>query len=408
MGSYLTSPLKYVKVYWANYYQKITERHERNMVDYQLIEVIKSILYDGSFNPVNIGNWSTLLSSARTHGLLPCVAYYSELLSGNLKPEEKIASYLKSILMKSTYLSTNQILAAQEIQKTFEENQVYNLVVKGIKTKMRYPSDILRSMGDIDILYKTDQHKRVYDLMMNTLGYDDYQEGRKNDTYTRDKYIVVEAHRQLVSTESEFIDYLDGVWDRAVPCKDQAYTCEMTVEDEFIYNIIHLVEHFKHGGVGVRFIMDIWVYNQTEMNRQYLKDELVKLNLYDFYLTISSLAEYWFGEGESTELLEKLGEFIFSSGVFGNHENSSALAVEDGGRLKTLIKICFPSYKEMASMFLWLKKYPFLLPVSWVIRAFRSITRRKANVRIQLQNLKEGDIEKGKQIKEFYKECGLN
>lgn len=378
------------------------------MVDYQLIKVIKSILNKNVTEDVQIDDWKRLLTSARSNGLLPCVAFYTESLREEQKPQPEIVGMLKKVLIQSTVLSMNQLVAVEEMEKTFESNGVYNLIVKGTKTKKRYPDEVIRSMGDIDILYKTEQHKTVYDLMMNTLKYEDYQEGRKNDTYTRNKYIVVEAHRQLVSTESEFLPYLESVWDRAVPCKDCTYTYEMTVEDEFIYNIIHLVEHFRHGGVGIRFIMDIWVYNQTQMNRDYLKEELAKLGLYDFYLTVSSLADYWFADGESTELLERLGEFIFSSGVFGNHENSSALAIENGGKLKTLIKICFPNYKEMASMFPWLKKYPFLLPISWIIRAFRSLTKRKGNVKVQLNVIKDGDIDKAKEIKAFYKECGLD
>ncbi len=377
------------------------------MIDYKLIKIIKNVLNKTSSEIVEVDDWKSLAASARTNGLLPCLAFYYQTLPEENRPAKEITDFFKKVLIQSTVVGMNQLSAVDEMQKAFEENGIYNLVVKGAKTKTRYHDEVLRSMGDIDILYKSHQHKEFYNLMMNSLNYEDFQEGRKNDTYTKNKFIVVEAHRQLVSTESEYIDYLETVWDRAVLCDNCKYTFEMTLEDEFIYNIIHLVEHFKHGGVGIRFIMDIWVYNQIEMNREYLKDELDKLGLYDFYLTISQLADYWFGNGEGNELLEKLGEFIFSSGIFGNHENSSALAVEDGGKLKTLIKICFPSYKEMASMFLWLKKYPFLLPIAWAIRAFRSLTKRKGNVKVQLNTIKDGDTQKGKEIKSFYKECGL-
>jgi len=377
------------------------------MVDYQLINITKSVLNKNTDDNIIIDDWKSVVGSARSSGLLPCLAYYYQSIPNEKKPSPEITNFFKKILIQSTVVGMNQLSAVDEMQNTFEKNKIYNLVVKGAKTKTRYPDEVLRSMGDIDILYKAEQHKDFYNLMMDSLCYESFQEGRKNDTYTKDKIIVVEAHRQLVSTESEYIEYLDTVWDRAIPCPNCEYTYEMTIEDEFIYNIIHLVEHFKHGGVGIRFIMDIWVYNNLEMNREYLKTELEKLELYDFYLTISQLADYWFGDGKSTELLEKLGEFICSSGIFGNRENVSALAIEDGSKFKTLIRICFPNYKEMASMFLWLEKYPFLLPIAWVLRAFRSLTKRKGNVKVQLNTIKDGDVEKGKEIKAFYKECGL-
>ncbi len=376
------------------------------MVDYQLISIVKSI-FNKDYNKIDIADWKSLAISARSSGLLPCLAYYYQSLPDERKPSEEITAFFKKNLIKSTVVGTNQLSAVYEMQQVFEANKIYNLVVKGAKTKTRYPDEVLRSMGDIDILYKPEQHKEFYNLMMNSLGYEDFQEGRKNDTYTKNKIIMVEAHRQLVSTESEYIDYLNTVWKRAIPCQNCEYTYEMTIEDEFIYNIIHLVEHFKNGGVGIRFIMDIWVYNQIDMNIDYLNKSLEKLGLLNFYTTISQLADYWFGDGESTELLEKLGEFICSSGIFGNHENVSAMAIEDGSKIKTIIKVCFPSYKDMTTMFLWLKKYPFLLPIAWLIRAFRSLTKRKNNVKVQLNVIKNGDVEKNKEIKAFYKKCGL-
>lgn len=378
------------------------------MVDYKLIKVIKYVLNPSCDEAITIDDWKALIDSARSNGLLPCLAYFCQNLADEKKPKDEIWGFFKKVLIQSTVLSVNQMSAVDEMTNCFEENGIYNLIVKGTKTKMRYPDEVLRSMGDIDILYKTEQHKQVYELMMNELHYDTYEEGRKNDTYTKNKYIMVEAHRQLVSTESEYIDYLESVWDRAVPCKDKTYTYEMIIEDEFIYNIIHLVEHFKQGGVGIRFIMDIWVYNNIPMNHDYLKNELEKLNLYDFYITISQLAEYWFGNGKSTDLLEKLGEFICSSGIFGNRENVSAMIVnESGGKLMTFIKSCFPNYKAMVSLYPWLEKCPILLPIAWIIRIFRGLTKKKATVRVQLKNIKDGDTQKGKELREFYKECGL-
>ena len=378
------------------------------MVDFQLIKVIKAVLNKNITEEIFITNWKALVSSARSNGLLPCLAFYYQTLTEENKPSEEITDFFRKILIQSTVVGMNQLSAVSEMQDTFEKNGIFNLVVKGAKTKTRYPDEVLRSMGDIDILYKAHQHKDFYNLMMNPLGYESFEEGRKNDTYTKNKFLIVEAHRQLVSTESEYIEYLDTVWERAVPCPDCKYTYEMTLEDEFIYNIIHLVEHFKQGGVGIRFIMDIWVYKQIEMDRDYLKNELVKLGLYDFYITISDLAEYWFGEGESTDLLEKLGEFICSSGIFGNRENVSAMVVnESGGKIMTFIKSCFPDYKAMTSLYPWLEKNPILLPIAWIIRIFRGLTKKKNTVRVQLKNIKDGDVQKGKELREFYKECGL-
>ncbi len=376
------------------------------MVDFQLIKVLKCLLNENASEKPNIDNWKELVASARKNGMLPCLAYYYSLLPEAEKTDNEITEFFKKVLVQSTVLSVKQLASVDEICSAFEKNELYCLIAKGTKTKTRYPNEVLRSMGDIDLLYKPQQHKEVYSLMTE-LGFGDYQEGRKNDTYTRNKFIIVEAHRQLVSSESRFSDYLDKVWERAVPCNGQSYNYEMSLEDEFIYNIIHLYEHFKDGGVGVRFVMDIWVYNHLEMNREYLNKELESLDLLELYTTFSRLSEFWFGEGERDELLEKLGDFIFSSGIFGNRENVASLAVDDGGKLKSLIKSCFPNLKAMASMFPWLEKYPILLPFAWVLRIFRSLTKRQKTVKTQLTNIKNFDADRNRRLREFQKECGL-
>lgn len=376
------------------------------MTDMRLIRIIRNLLNKSDFEYIEIDDWKSLISNARTHSVLPCVSYYFATAPEEYKPNADIMGRMQRLLLQESALSTHQLYAVDEMQKAFEENGIYNLVVKGVRTKQRYPEEVFRSMGDVDVLYRVEQHNQVRKIMED-LNYDGFEEGRKNDTYSRKPHIHIEAHRQLVSSESQFLKYLESVWERAVLEDDCKYTYKMTLEDEYIYNIIHLVEHFKNGGIGVRFIMDIWVYEQLQMNREYLKNELEKLCLYDFYLNIASLAKYWFGDGEGNELIYKLGEYIFSGGVFGSFENDSDIAVSESGKLMFFIKICFPSYSEMASMFPWLKKCPILLPFAWILRIFRSLFFRRKNVKANMNLLKNGDVEAGKEKRKFQKECGL-
>ena len=58
----------------------------------------------------------------------------------------------------------------------------------------------------------------------------------------------------------------------------------MSLEDEYIYNLIHLVEHFQNGGVGIRFVMDVYIYNRIEtIDWEYIEAELAKLGLWEFF-----------------------------------------------------------------------------------------------------------------------------
>lgn len=373
---------------------------ERN----ELLSIIASQLNNTAFE-LEIADWKSLLRLAKAHGLLQYIAFYADSLPLESRPSKKIQEFLFSVLMQETARSANQLDAVVEMQQAMEENGVCNLAVKGSVTKLRYENEILRTMGDIDLLYKPDQH-HVFKTLMLSLGYGDYQEGRKNDTYSRKPFITVEAHRELVESGSDYADYYREIWQMARPKDGSQYTYEMRVEDELVFNIVHLAEHFKEGGAGVRFIIDVYVYSRLEMDQAYVEQELERLGLNEFYHHILDLAHFWFAGAESSELTEKLADFIMNGGVFGDKENAAALAVEEG-RAKHLIKVCFPDYDSMKSMFPWLEGKGVLLPYAWGLRGVRAIRHRKGNVNLQLNQVRSGDTEKGKAIKQFYTECGL-
>lgn len=370
----------------------------------ELIKIIASQL-NNTAPDVEVSNWRKLLKLAKVHGLLQYIAFFVEHLPEDKQPDEKVQKYLFSVIMQETARSANQLDAVAEMQEAMEQNGIYNLAVKGSVTKLRYENEILRTMSDIDLLYKVKQH-HLFKTLMLSLGYSDFQEGRKNDTYTRPPFITVEAHRELVSSESDYADYYRDIWAIAQPKDGLRYTYEMRVEDELVFNIVHLAEHFKEGGAGVRFIIDVYVYSHIEMDNDYVERELTKLELNEFHHHILNLANHWFADGESSELTEKLAGFIMDSGVFGNKENAAALAVEDG-RAKHFFKVCFPDYKSMRSMFPWLEGKSVLLPYAWGLRGVRALRHRKSNVNLHLNQVCTGDTEKGKALRKFYAECGL-
>lgn len=353
-----------------------------------------------------VSDFSELIEFAKDQSLLPYVSLFENGLDKNEKPDKKTIDYLTNVLLQASICSENQLFAVDIIQKECEKRGICTLAVKGAVTKKRYPDPILRSMSDIDILYRSQQHN-AFKKAMFSLGYTDYAEGRKNDTYKMPPFISVEAHRNLLSNESCYYEYYLDVWNRCKLKKGCEYTYEMTLEDEFIFNIVHLAEHFKHGGVGIRFIIDIYIYDNLDFDRQYFENELRKLKLYDFYKNISALAQYWFANGECSELITRLSDLILSNGIFGDKENEAALYVRKG-RFLFLLHTCFPKYEDMKSMFPWLNGKKYLLPYAWLLRGFNSIKYRRQNVKAQFVKMKTGDAKKGNELSAFYKECGLD
>lgn len=126
----------------------------------------------------------------------------------------------------------------------------------------------------------------------------------------------MEAHRQLVSSSSTYYKFCENIWDRVEKHQDYQYEYMLRLEDEFLFNFIHVASHFKKGGVGISFIVDIWIYKQSDMNWEYIKDSLEYLNLTRFYNAIDILSEKWFEKKKMTMVLSMILKTIFSPVVF--------------------------------------------------------------------------------------------
>ena len=250
--------------------------------------------------------------------------------------------------------------------------------------------------------------------MLLEMGYGDFESALKHDHYTKPPFISLEMHRSLVPAERDTGLYYENIWDRVEPKHGYQYVYEMSKEEQYIFTMVHLAEHFKDGGVGIRFIMDVYVYNQRlKLNKAYINEEFRKLGLLEFAANVEKLAYYWFGEEDvriaqsEKELLEELGEFIIGNGTYGRADHSKALALEAGGKRGYFRRVVFPELKSMETAFPWLKGRRFLLPVAWAVRIVRVVVFRRKNLRLGLDTIRNGDTEHGAYLKMFYKKCGL-
>lgn len=357
-------------------------------------------------------NWERLLRLAQQHSIMNLVYYGTENLPDEYKPNEEIRQQLYKSQVREIVKSYNQIEAIEELLQAFEKEGIYALAVKGACTKRHYPQADMRTMGDVDVLYQAQQQAKVKRVMAD-LGYENAIEGRKHDHYHRQPYINVEMHRELVAVDSIHNQYYDNVWKMTKARENHQYIQEMRLEDEYIYSIVHLVEHFQNGGIGIRFIMDVYVYNQMAgMDWNYIEKQLKQLGLWKFYGNISQLADRWFGNKvectqKEKDLLDRLAAYIVSNGTYGTSKNAAAISVASEGKTKFIVKIIFPNLKNMQSMFPWLEKWPILLPVSWGIRGVRSMVLRRENVQHQFDTYKNGDKKHGEELQKFFKVCGL-
>lgn len=372
----------------------------------QLILLLRAALRGEPFRSDADTDWPALTRLAAKHNLQYAAAK-AALEDGNaaaLPPE--LAAQLQKQFLQSVAVCETQRFEAQRLMDAFASRGLTVMPIKGVCTRARYPDAPLRSMGDLDFLCRAEQTRAVR-AAMQALGYTDFREGRKNDYYRLPPYVLVEMHRELLAAESGLYDCWRDIWDRTVET-DTPGVRRMRLEDEYLFNLVHLAEHFREGGAGIRFLMDVWVYERTPLDRTVLAAELRRMGLSDFYENVRAVAEHWFGETVPTltPLQERLAAFILDNGVFGDRRNAASLAVRSG-RAASLLRVCFPDYESMRSMFPWLAKAPALLPASWALRGCRALLHRPEKVRHKLDQILHGDREQGKSLQAFFESCGL-
>lgn len=384
------------------------------MESQKLLQLIKCIL---NRQPVcdcavSAEDWPGLIVLARQHNVVSMLGSVLTELSAEQMPGDKDKEALRHLLMGTALVSSNQLYALDQIRDAFEKQGIWHLLLKGSTTRYVYPQPDMRHMNDLDILCKPSQQRQVRKIMQQ-LGYDDFQEGRQHDVYQRKPFIRVEMHREMVAASSPFSRYYRNVWNRCKPAEGYRFSCEMSATDAFVYNLVHLAEHLEEGGIGIRFITDVYMYdNCGTVNREQLREELDKLGLWRLYCNVSCLAACWFSpeppilSEEQAQLMKRLGGFVLAGGLFGRSGDGSALAVQKEGRVRCFLKACFPCFEEMCSMYPWLRQWPILLPWSWFLRGVRSLLYRRESIKGQLRVSATGDSQRGAELRKLYHDIG--
>ncbi len=244
------------------------------------------------------------------------------LIAGLRQSNIAIDKPTRNKLLAAAMTSTKQLTLANQLFDSFSTHKIDHMPLKGCVMKPLYPNDALRSMGDIDVLIRTEQYDRIRPLMLA----EGFTEGVVSDhEYVWDKNgIHVELHKRLIpSYNKDYFAYYGDGWQLAKPT-DVPYRYEMSHEDTFIYIFTHYAKHYRDAGAGIRQVLDLYVYRKAyqDMDEKYIQQTLTQLQLERFYTNTMLMLDVWFGSAEHTEASQLISDRLFASGVFGTHENS--------------------------------------------------------------------------------------
>ena len=275
------------------------------------------------------------------------------------------------------------------------------MVMKGVVMQNYYPRLGKRQMSDNDILIDPQKREMIKDRMLEN-GYEIvYYALEHPDTYKKfGTKFYFEMHHSLffnIKRNQTEYDYYKNVKDTLVKVDGTDYAYKFTDEDFYIYLITHSYKHFTECGVGIRSLMDIYVYQKAKgdsLDREYIDAELSKLGIKNFESITSSLATVLFsedfkppseiGNGLSDTEREMLEVHIFS-GAFGTAEQStkqlmkmmdSDKKITFGVRAKYFLRRLFPDMDYYKLNHPTVYKYKILIPFYWAWRIVRGIFRK--------------------------------
>lgn len=353
-----------------------------------ILNIIKSALTDCAYTLPQGFNFEEAVTIAKKHEITTMI-YYGALKCG-IPSNTAFMAEMFTEVCKHISVSEYQIYQIKRLYKAFDDAGIRYLPLKGALLKFEYPKSEMRVMSDADILIQIEQYNEIKKIM-ESLGYTEGVESNHEYVW-HNPPMHIELHKLLIpSYNKDYFSYYGDGWRLAKSSAASATRYEMNDEDQMIYLFTHFSKHYRDGGIGIRHLVDLWVFldKHSSLNQDYLKKELKKLQLYNFYKNIIRTLNVWFNDSESDELSDFITDKVFQSGQYGTHEahllsgaykETKSGADSNQARNKKYWSYIFLPYRYMSEKFPILVKFPFLLPIMWVVRIVETLIFKRNKV----------------------------
>lgn len=319
-------------------------------------------------------DWDALCSLAEAHKVTPLL--YDGLQKAGMPLPADVQQWLHGVYMQTIFRDTQLEHMKKQLQEALVDAGIRHIFLKGAVLKYDYPTPALRTMCDLDVLVHTEDFPVLEELSQKLGGRNTHSDGNHRN-YTFPGGVTVEFHPNLLHHDTPVGTGINPGWQYGKNTADIAG--ELTEEGFYLNTLCHLANHFVGGGVGVRYVLDVWVNRRLRkqpIDRAFVERELASFGLLEFAQKIEQLSEAWFGDGQDDGILDELGDYIFTSGLQGTSHRAmlNAVALSPGqSQTSALMKKAFHSREEMEDRFPWCKGKPWLLPIAWIVRAVKAI-----------------------------------
>ena len=321
---------------------------------------------------------SELFSLAKIHDITYIVA--SALIENKLidKTNDKYKDFLSHQHL-SVYRYENNDFVLGLLINLFEENGVDFIPMKGSIIKKMYPEPCMRTSCDIDLLIKEEDLERATKVLLEKGNAIKTTTHRYEHSFDLAANVHLELHFKLTDEGEGVQEVLDRIWEDAESKEGYNHFKLMSNETFYAYHFIHMANHFRNGGCGVRPFLDLLIMNRNmPYDGEKLNAMLEKCGLTAFANAAFKVSRVWFLGEESDQLTNNIESFILRSGIYGNIENRVAVSTEKKGRFKYILGRLFIPYSSLVNRYPSLKGRPYLTPFYCIRRWCRMLFVRRS------------------------------
>ena len=362
-----------------------------------IISMIRSVIENKQCDiSSDDADWKLVYMICQRAQITPLI--YEAIEKSQYDVPEQIRNVFQQSAMYQVVLDQQQQYFIALLIEEFNKAGIDFVLLKGASLKQIYPSTLFRTMSDIDILIKDEQYPLIQEKMLS-LSFEEKLESDHEYIWFYPPNIHIELHKKLIpSYNKDFFEYYGSGWRLMNNYKQHQY--KLSPENELIYLLSHFAKHYRDGGIGIRHIIDIWVFRKhyPDLDEKYILQELKTLHLDKFYLNVLDTVDVWFNGQKHTLATEMITKTIFGSGSYGTAERaerSNALRLSKKHKSAFWAKICyllslvFPPKSMMYNKYPILEKRPYLLPVFWVRRWGEALIFKKNEIKRQSKRAKK-------------------
>lgn len=287
----------------------------------------------------------------------------------------------------------------EAILSRLEEEKIWYMPLKGAVMQDLYPVYGMREMTDMDILFDPSCRERVK-AIMEERGFTADRYGIDNhDCYQKPPLYNFEMHTALVDPAygPESAAYYETVSSRLLRDDPDRVGRHFSKEDFYVFLLSHGYKHYRMSGIGLRFLLDIYVYLMhyaDSLDRAYIETELAKMGLLAFEKETRELAgKLYDGIPLTREETVRLDFYLFS-GAQGTGENLLARAIErygEGkkGKAKYVFYRIFLPLEEIKVGYPTVYRHKILVPLLPFYRIGKALLTNRGRVKKEFKQLKK-------------------